>query len=170
MDTAKQLAKSEKNSLQNYAQRLTQKMAPEEAMKGVIRMLSAYPETGSKQSRDYLMSLAETLCQFPLEVATKACSPVHGVPKEFKSFPPTAGQVNDWCAREGEWLRRMADRFNRFALPPPFEQPATQEERAAHVRRVLGELAARKTDDSKSWFDRMTAESAQAFLDANETP
>lgn len=98
------------NSSQNYAKRLNERMTPDEAMAGVIRMLSAYSEF-SPCTREYMMTLTETLCQFPLEVATAACSPVHGVPKVYKNFRPNAGQVNEWCTNEAGWLYRMAERY-----------------------------------------------------------
>jgi|SRR5882672_4107659 len=97
------------NSLLSYEQRLRQKMTPDEAMTGVKRMISAYSEF-TPCAPEYLMTLAQTLCQFPYETAMKACSPIHGVPKEFKQYRPSAGQVHEWCERQAQWLYRMAER------------------------------------------------------------
>jgi hypothetical protein len=101
----------------------------------VGRMLTAYPETSSGCSDEYLATLAQTLCQFPMEVATAACSPVHGVPKEHRNFRPTAGQIHEWCKHKAGWLARMAER-ERPALPPPEAEPRSQ-------RPALEELLAR---------------------------
>jgi hypothetical protein len=97
------------SSSRTYAQRWKARMTLEEAMKGVIRMLAAYSEF-SPCNPEYMMTLAETLCQFPMEVATAACSPIHGAPKEHKNFRPNAGQISEWCEREAAWLYRMAER------------------------------------------------------------
>jgi hypothetical protein len=115
---------SEMNSSRSYAQRQAERLTPEEAMRAAIRMMSAYSEF-SPCNPEYLMTLAETLCQFPMEVATAACSPVHGVPKEYKTFRPNSGQVSEWCERKAGWLARMAER-ERPALPPPEAEPRSQ--------------------------------------------
>lgn len=117
-------------------------------MKGVIRMLSAYPDSNAGSSDEYLMTLAELLCQFPREVAVQACSPIHGVPKKCQQFRPTAGQVRQWCedASESIWERA---KLERPALPPPIVN-TTEAERAAHVARVLGrKLSAKDTGERK---------------------
>ena len=97
------------NSSRTWTQRWQERLTPQEAMTGVIRMMSAYSEF-SPCSPEYMMTLAQTLCQFPMEVATAACSPIHGVPKEQKNFRPNSGQVSEWCNREAAFLYRMAKR------------------------------------------------------------
>jgi hypothetical protein len=97
------------NSSRTYAQRWQERLTLEEANRGAKRMMSAYSEL-SPCNPEYLMSLTEALCQFPMEVATSACSPVHGVPKEHKNYRPHIGQVVEWCEREAAWLYRMAER------------------------------------------------------------
>jgi hypothetical protein len=102
-------ATSSRNSGRTYAQRWLAQMTPDEALTAANRMMSAYSEF-SPCNREYLMSLADALCQFPMEVATAACSPVHGVPKGQKNFRPNVGQVTEWCEREAAFLYRMAER------------------------------------------------------------
>jgi hypothetical protein len=161
---AKRLPTLATNSSRTYAQRWLARMTPEEAMKGVIRMMSAYSEF-SPCNPEYMMSLADALCQFPMEVATAACSPVHGVPKSQKNFRPNVGQLTEWCTREAAFLYRMAERegllrsdshktysgiirsFNShnnpnetnsvgFMTQPGCELPkTTPEQRVAHVER-----------------------------------
>lgn len=162
---AKPFASRASGLQRSYAQRWAERMTPDEAMAGAARMMAAYPEGRTGCSDEYLMALAETLCQWPFEVATKACSPVHGVPKEHKTFRPSAGQVGEWCEREAAWLGRMAER-ERPALPPPRIDQPSEEERAAHVNRVLGDLAARtpEQDLRKPWFHRLTITEAQQTL------
>jgi hypothetical protein len=153
-------------------------------------MLTAYPETSSGCSDEYLATLAQTLCQFPLEVATAACSPVHGVPKEQKNFRPTAGQIHEWCTREAGFLYRMAERegllqddshktysgtfikatYYATGLPPDAKEVATAaEKRRAHVERLRkeGRLtfdAGPEAERRKSFFDRLTKDQAEKIL------
>jgi hypothetical protein len=98
-----------KNSGRTYAQRWVARLTPDEALTAVHRMMSAYSNSGPC-TPEYLMSLTEALCQFPMETATAACSPVHGVPKEQKNYRPHIGQVVEWCERQAAWLYRMTER------------------------------------------------------------
>src|SRR5260370_34641932 len=91
MENRQPLPRSATNSSPSYRQRNAARMTPSEAMKAVHRMLVAYPQFRCPE--ETAMALAETLCAFPLEVATAACSPVHGVPRTQKDFPPSTGHV-----------------------------------------------------------------------------
>lgn len=106
-------------------------------MKGVTRMLSAYPETSTGSSDDYLVTLAHVLCQYPREIAVQACSPIHGVPKQCTKFRPTAGQVRQWCEEASESLYERLKLQTR-PLPAPTVPQTTEAERCAHVARILG--------------------------------
>lgn len=166
MDTtnSKRLVKSATNSLPSLTKRLVERMTSEEAIRGATRMLTAYPETAREMSRDYLMTLAETLCQYPREIATQACSPVHGVPKECKSFRPTAGQVAEWCEIRTE---PIFDRYKseRPELPPPTMPEAEMAKRKIQVDRVLASLPGRlKWPEGKSQPGWLTPEAAAEIL------
>src|SRR5262245_1135472 len=109
MDTAMNArppAMSGATSLPSYIQRTTQRMSRQDAIKAMIRMMSAYPTF--RCSEESMVTLAEVLLNFPLETAVAAASPVHGVPKSYKDFPPNAGQINDWCERESASLYERA--------------------------------------------------------------
>ena len=164
IDSTRQFARSATKSLPTFTERLQQRMSIEEAIKGAVRMLSAYPETAKDVSREYLMTLAETLCQFPLEVATIACSPVHGVPKQFKQFRPTAGQVSEWCEIQTEPLWERA-KLETPKLPAPDYDQATCAERKAHVDRVLGRMTEKlKWPTGKSEPGWLSPEAAAEIL------
>jgi hypothetical protein len=153
------------NSSKSYEQRLHDRMTIEEALTGTARMLSAYPETAKGCSREYLMTLAETLCQYPREVATQACSPVHGVPKACKSFRPTAGQVAEWCEERTEPLfERM--KSERPALPEPTMSDEEMARRKKQIDRVLGRLTDKKTIGS--WFGKLSVAEAKRNLGITE--
>ena len=94
MDEFKKLpVKNVTNSPQSFGQG---KMLPSEAITHVRRMLSAYPDSATC-STDYIATLTDVLCNFPRTIAVAACSPIHGIPKECKSFRPTAPQLAEWC-------------------------------------------------------------------------
>lgn len=57
--------------------------------------------------------MASALCEYPMEVAVKACSPVHGVPRKYKDYPASVGQIVAWCEEEQQWLLRMAGQYDR---------------------------------------------------------
>jgi len=155
-DDIRQPETSAKNSLPSCVQRLAYRLTPEEATKAAIRMLSAYPETAKSCSKDYLMALAEVLCNFPREVAVQACSPIHGIPRQHKDFRPTAGQAVEWCEAATKQLRIDIERERERLFPtpaiaysrPPALPDLTEEqlaERRAHVKRVLGNLVQLKS-------------------------
>jgi hypothetical protein len=114
-------------------------MTRQEAVNAIIRMMTAYPTFKCPETS--LMTLAEVLLSFPREVATAACSPIHGVPKVCKEFPPNAGQITDWCEREGAWLARMALHAAPSLPPPPdldrSERP-TLAEAIARAAKIMG--------------------------------
>lgn len=168
----KHLKTSAKSSLPSYGQ---ERPIPSEAATLVIRMLSAYPETLATCSEEYLATLAETLCQFPRVVATAAASPVHGVPKKYPNFKPSAAQVAEWCKTAIEPDDRAAKRHD--AISETLERrrefdKGTQADRVAHVERLraAGKLtfsSGPEDDRRKPWYQTLTVEAAQAFLDAN---
>jgi len=96
---------------------LADRMMLSECVELVHRMMTAYSDRSADDG--YIGAIASVLAEFPRVVAVKASSPVHGVPRECKQFKPTAGQVADWCEREVEFYRRMADREGAPRLPAP---------------------------------------------------
>src|SRR5262249_5583753 len=96
------------NCAQKWAERTNARMTPDEAMASLTRMLTDYTDSNFGFSDEYRMNLAETLCQFPREVATAACSPIHGIPKALKNKPPHTGQIYEWCEREAVKLHQTA--------------------------------------------------------------
>ena len=131
------------------------RMTAQEALTGIKRMLSAYPQTAAETTQGYLMTLAEVLCHYPLEVATAACSPIHGVPKECKSFRPTAGQVDEWCERETLLLFKRSAKPQSTRLPPPpadmqpREERPTVEQLMARVKKVVGHEIGHHPEDAE---------------------
>lgn len=121
-------------------------------------MLSAYPETSTSCSDEYLATLAQVLCGYPREIAIQACSPVHGVPKQHKDFKPTAGQVRQWCEDESERLYERL-KLETKRLPAPTVPQTTEAERIAHVERLrkTGQLLGQgpEADLRLPWWQRL---------------
>jgi hypothetical protein len=98
-----------KSAKLSWAERVQARLTLSEATEQVGRMMTAYSD-GRELPRPYIGALADSLMQWPREVAVAACSPVHGVPKEQKNFRPTTGQIMEWCEREAAFFYRMAER------------------------------------------------------------
>lgn len=133
---------------------------------GATRMLSAYPEMAKDCSREYLMTLAQTLCQYPREVATQACSPIHGVPRQCKSFRPTAGQIADWCEIRTEPIWERA-KLETPALPPPSHSEDEMAEGRARVARSLENFLKGRVI-KQDWFKDFGADKANEILGISE--
>jgi hypothetical protein len=145
-------------SLLSYTQRINARMTRDEALKAMVRMLTAY--STFRCSDETMLTLAEVLMSFPREVATAACSPIHGVPKTCKEFPPNAGQITDWCTREatGIYSRAKWER-DRQLLPPPLRARAPDPTRSAPAGH--GRLANLFVGVDKPGYDRMVERSKQ---------
>lgn len=126
------------NSLPSYTTRIAQRMMREEAIKATVRMMTAY--TGFRCSEEELLVLAEVLMQFPLETATAAASPIHGVSKQYRDYPVKAGQLTEWCEREAKHLYDRA-RLERGRLAAPDRELPSEEERARVQAKLQGFLA-----------------------------
>jgi hypothetical protein len=137
--TNQQPSKPGNPSSPSYVQRMLARMTREEAVKGVTRMMLAYPNF--RCSEETIATMAEALMGFPREVATAACSPIHGAVRLSPAFPVSVPQVVEWCEREGEWLSRMA-RHEAVGLPPPAPPDRsgrpTLAETIARAARIMG--------------------------------
>lgn len=140
-------------------------MTREEAVKAVMRMMSAY--TSFRCSEESMLVLAEVLMQFPLETATAAASPIHGAPKKYRDFPLNAGQLSEWCEDAAEYLYEKArlERESRTAwLPAPDISQPTEAELDAQFKR-LGLWHLRRGSKCPGRPSREEAERAAADLE-----
>jgi hypothetical protein len=90
-------------------QALADRMTLSEALEHVHRLLRGFPNGGANAGDGYIGALAATLGEYPRMVATKCCSPVHGVARETR-FLPTVADIVAFCERETAELRRPVDR------------------------------------------------------------
>lgn len=71
-----------------------------------------YP--ASEKTQDgYLATLADLLMRYPMQVAVRACDPVHGIPRETR-FLPTPADIVGWCERETKPLYEESAREDRI--------------------------------------------------------
>jgi hypothetical protein len=111
-------------------QALADRMTLSEALEHVHRLLQGFPNGGANAGDGYIGALAATLGDYPRMVATKCCSPVHGVARETK-FLPTVADIVAFCERETTELRRPVDRED-------------------HDRKMREEFT-RRAEDEKFW-------------------
>ena len=159
---------SDGRSLQSYTQRVTARMTREEAVKAVVRMMSAYPTF--RCSEESMLTFAEALLQFPLETAMAAASPIHGAPKKYKDYPLTAGQLIEWCEQAAESLYEHA-KFERerstLRLAAPTQPPLTAAELESMRRKYpqFFPVPGSKCDTRRPRHSRNEVADAQATLD-----
>jgi len=87
------------------------RMLPSEALGAVSDMLACYPHPPANER--YIGSLAFLLASYPRSVALRCTDPIKGVARHCK-YPPTIGDVSEWCEHDVGYMRRIIERDDRF--------------------------------------------------------
>lgn len=127
--------------------RLDRAALREDTRKAVGLVAAMYPNRAMADARTYLEAASSALVGFPLDVITRMADPRTGIVRECK-FLPSIAELCEWCAQAVERLKtdirqaedrmRLLDaRAESVRVDEPVDKPATDEERAAVVERVM---------------------------------
>lgn len=130
---------------------MADRLLPSEAMDCASRLVKFYPNGGSGAGGGYLGGMAAALCEYPRQIATKCCHPVHGIARESK-FLPTIAELIAWCEKQTDFMRAPVDAEDRkdFLRRQQMETEA-EERRIAAARAERPNLDQLKAKFGPNW-------------------
>lgn len=131
------------------------------------RLFSQFRVDATVEPRTYLVAVIAVFEHYADDVVTAVTHPFTGMASK-QNWLPTIFEIRQACdaarAADNAAARRERDLAAQFARRKSIKEETTQEERAAHVKRVGARRESPDDDLGLAWFDRLSVAEANEIL------